>query len=81
MRVFVVLFNNDQSYEDFNEWVSGVFDTIEKAVEYAKVNSPKTLGSTRVNTFQIEEWDMNNGNNYIKNYDSDVEGWTRDKLI
>lgn len=34
MKVYLVYFDNGESYEDYDEWVEAIFDSEEKAISY-----------------------------------------------
>lgn len=50
MPIYILILNNGEQWEDYNDWVAGIFATEEDAVVFATKN---TLYSFRIETWEI----------------------------
>ena len=54
MRVYVVIYDNGESYEDYEEWVEAIMSTKEKAKNY-KPNGVVVGQFNRIEKFFLDE--------------------------
>jgi hypothetical protein len=50
MPIYILILNNGEEWEDYNDWVGGIFSSEEDAVTFATKNTP--------HSFRIEEWEL-----------------------
>jgi hypothetical protein len=49
--IYILILNNDERYEDYSEWIAGIFATKKEAVAHAKKETVSDL-------FVIDEWEV-----------------------
>ena len=54
MKLYVVIFNNGEEYEDYIEWVQGVMSTPGKAQEVAESADNDTAFFNRIEIFELD---------------------------
>jgi hypothetical protein len=50
-KIYIVILNNGESYEDFDKWNAGIFLSKEQAINFGCNNT--------YHGFEIEEWEFN----------------------
>lgn len=67
MNIFIILFNNGELYEEYEEWIAGVFKSKKSAFNFGVKYSPNADSNKK---FEIEQWNIKT-NKYLNSFSYD----------